>query len=393
MFSPKFIFALTLIAALQLTTACSSRSESDFYFSKQKSAFNNATENATVPQQTFSKYWALTPYQAFDKSTLFELTDEQKADFKNKIQSYDSGLNSNAALLDAYMSDFLKHFNANDVTHSASVTYQSSSGNCMSLALLTASLADMMQVEYDFQIIKNHPVYFRNGDNLVIQNHIRVVLKDQNQSWESVIDFINTPKSVTTSLVTLDEFVSLYYRNKAADAFFEGRYNKAYEWSANVMSLAPYVAENINLHAVILSYLGQEEAAIELFEMAINVTVPTDNLYENYWQLLVKTDQYTEAQKVRRTINLARKNEPYYWLNKGDELASDNQLHDALRMYEKAAELAPYLDEVYLAQARVYYKLGHFHVAKKLLKKAKHSSIKVNSNEFYEAKLAAMTSR
>ena len=358
-------------------------------------------DNLTEPKVNFSE-WAKLPFEKQSKTEPYELTDSQKDEFLEYYHHPSQSFIKPHKRLYNYLERFVANFSYQNETLSSASALEASSGNCMSLALVTTSLAELAGLEIKYQMLSGAPLFYAEGKSIFVSQHIRTKIyaveepKNEDMMYfgktHLVIDYYKNQADLNGRHISKDEFIAMYYSNLAAEHYAAGKFEQAYQLSANAMSIYPNSADNLNTHSLILKELLSIDDAIKLLIFGHQLGFNSLNLMSNLKLFLEKTNQYEKAAKVSNDIQNINDPNPYQWLKLGNELYEKKQLTKAMSYFEKAKELAPYLDEVYLAQAKVQFKLGNKKLAKMNLIKAMEAPIKVNEVSLYQAKLSAFTS-
>ncbi|MUH71886.1 tetratricopeptide repeat protein [Psychrosphaera haliotis] len=387
----KFKRLFTVIAFSVVLNACQSIGE-----------IPTSLKTPLPPLKMELSEWAKLPFKKQNIASPYELTNAQRRDF---LTYFHHPLQANTKphkRLYNYLEQFVSNFSYLNETYSSSDALNSKSGNCMSLALVTTSLAELAGLEIKYQMLSGAPLFYAKGKSVFVSQHIRTKVyaveepKSEDMMYfgktHLVIDYYKNQADLSGHHISKAEFISMYFSNLAAEHYAKGELLLAYELSANAMSIYPNSPENINTHSLIIKELFSIEEAIKLLTIGYERQLSSLNLMSNLKLFLIRTGQNTKALKVSNNIKSINDPNPYQWLKLGNELYEKKQLTKAMSYFEKAKELAPYLDEVYLAQAKVQFKLGNKKLAKMNLIKAMEAPIKVNEVSLYQAKLSAFTS-
>ncbi|PIX60024.1 MAG: hypothetical protein COZ47_09425, partial [Lysobacterales bacterium CG_4_10_14_3_um_filter_64_11] len=113
-------------------------------------------------------------------------------------------------------------------TRNAAEAFAAGSGNCLSLVMLTASLADEIGLEVQFQEVLDEPTLSRNGDLVFYNGHVNVVLRENRaeqgvkstDNSATVIDFIprKDRRRQPVRSVSRDTVTAMYMNNRAAES-------------------------------------------------------------------------------------------------------------------------------------------------------------------------------
>ncbi len=354
---------------------------------------------APVTQNIEYSDWLIAEFNPLNSTKPFQLRADQKEKF---LAYYNdpkySHIRPHQRLYD-YLSRFVFYFTYQNHTHDASEAFDHKSGNCMSLAMLTTALANAVNLEIGYQMVNTAPLFYREGNTAITSYHVRtkIYIQEETQLEDEeyfyfnrsslTIDYYRDKSDLPGKMISNDEFISMYFANKAAKAIAEKDYELAYQYSSNSLKHFPSAAENINTHALVLSKLNHLEKAIELYKTASESDITSINMMSNYKNLLVRAGEFAKATEVEKQLKTLDDDNPYDLIMQGNHFFEQAEYSASLVMYQKAENKAPYLDEVHFSQAKAYFKIGKFAEAKASLKKAMSAPVKVNSVDLYHAKL------
>ena len=111
-------------------------------------------------------------------ASLFKLTKEQEADFLHYFHDPRHAAEAPHQRLSAYLYQRLHGFRYYGPTQSAADALSTHEGNCLTLALVTTALARLAEVEVAYQRISDTPVFERNGNVVLVSEHVRSLLFD-----------------------------------------------------------------------------------------------------------------------------------------------------------------------------------------------------------------------
>lgn len=334
-------------------------------------------------------------------SSIFELTAKQKSDFLAYLDRPIKKDQDKHKLVGEYLAKFVKGFNYHSDTFNASEAASKYEGNCMSLAILTTAFANIAGVEIGYELMHSAPIYQKKGNTIIASQHIRSILYDPNYApepgvyyfFEPVIkiDYFPTSGGIVKRRVREPEFVSMYYKNKAAEAIIENRLVNAFWLVEHSLQLVENDAQATNLLALIYDKLGYDEYAEDLYQFGIKHATEKLELYSNYKQYLVRKNRLAEADIINQEILKIDEPNPFDWLSLGDEAFNSGKLSDANRFYEKVIDIAPYLHQGYFGRGRVAFERGLTKKAKRAFDKANELAHESEEKQMYRAKLEALS--
>jgi Tfp pilus assembly protein PilF len=189
-----------------------------------------------------------------------------------------------------------------------------------------------------------------------------------------------------------DQFTGMYYSNLAADAIAAGEYPSAFWLLNKSMEFAPQSAAAINMMAVVYRRVGDDRMAEEIYRLGIEHVPDKVSLLSNYRILLIDQGRMNEANEIGARLDRLGETNPFDWIHAAQQAYNEGHYREALKLFEKAAEVAPYLHESYFGMAKSYFELGDFQSAKSELTQAKERAYRESTRSLYEAKLMALES-
>ena len=113
-------------------------------------------------------------------------------------------------------------------------------------------------------------------------------------------------------------------------------------------------------------------------------------MLRNYRVLLMDQQRFEEAENINKRLAELEEPSPFDWLHAAQDAYDSGDFRDALALYERAVEIAPYLHESYAGMAKAHYMLGNRVSARRELKKAQKFSQQKSVQLLYQAKLTAL---
>ncbi len=352
-------------------------------------------EPAWFPQYRLSDAASHTLAQTPD---ITRLTDEQREAFHRWFASPGNQYLTPAQRVDEYLQSNIWGFEFRGETHTASRAMETNAGNCLSLALLTAALADEVNVSISFQEDMSNPIYKQKGSTMLMAKHVRAIIRDPEGSLNDYphlepkkiyIDYYEG--KIHGDMVDRNALLGMYYRNKAAELLIVDRPELALGYASKAWELNRASSDSINLMAVVLGRVGQQGAADAFYRFAIENQHDNLMLRENYVAFLSRNERHDEAKRIARTIDDAADSNPYNWIWRAKQALDDNDLIMAKKLYLKAKDVAPYLVEPYHGLASVYIEKKQYSHAVDALNKAIKKAWGEQEKQQYQDKLLVLT--
>lgn len=343
------------------------------------------------------------PY-LISKDEIFQLSDEQIRDFLRYYNKWDNRNVAAHRRIYNYLKEIVSNFNYQGNTYTAEEAIRLSSGNCLSLAIITTALAHLVNVDTGYQLVDDTPVYEQQGQVVFKGVHIRSILyyteTDRSESKHTVlgrsslkVDYFPSGNERFIKYITENEYVAMYYRNKAAEAIAKGNYSTAYWLVKKSLEYAPDSADAINLMAVIHRQANDLLRAEKIYQYGIKYADDKLSLLKNYKILLYQQERYDEAQRISEQIDRYDDPSPFNMMRIAREAYNNGDYSTAIRYFRKATELAPYLHEGYFGLAISYYQLGDIRAAKTYMHSAAEHAFKMSKKSLYQAKLMMLSKK
>lgn len=381
-----------LVAAVLLLAGCAGPSprevQRDVLLSRVP-ALNASLFGEPVPVAEFSEMVALTP--------------EQQADFN---RFFHSGVNSRHEAHQRVYEYLTRRLGDTDFQHrtlSASTTIETRSGNCMSLALVTMAFARLARVEIGWQLADADPVYSSEGSVIYSADHIQTRLYRPAFSLNAqsfafgrpylLVDYYTDNAPSTGTPLSESEMIALVYQNLAVEALAEERLEESFWLLRAALEYDPANANLYNALAVVHRRAGDTRTSEQLYRFALDEFGDRLIILRNYHKLLLADNRVEDAERIERRIMVLPDPDPYPLLGLGDEAADQGKPDVALAYYRRAAEVAPYLHEVYLKMAQIHTQRGDLKRAERALRKARDHAWAESDQQRYQAKLTALGER
>ncbi len=267
------------------------------------------------------------------------------------------------------------------------------------LALLTAALAKLVNLELLYQEVHTAPIYKRFEGVMTTSTHVRSIILQPKQPQEknviifrsrAIIDYFPSSSNDKGEYLSEQAFISMYYQNMAADALGKGNNDLAYSYLARAMNIDSANAETINTLAVLYRKDGHVDQARALYEYVIKNDIESVHTLSNFAVLLKKVGDEETLASIGEMYLKAQDSNPYRWYDIGNEYLSRRDFQRAQVFFNRAIERGPYLSEGYFGLAKVHYLEGDLDRAEKMMVKALSLTYPSDDQRLYTAKLEAL---
>jgi len=360
--------------------------------------------NGQLPSSTISFESNLfgEPQEIIAPDDIYQLSEEQRQAF---LQYFNNPIRENTPpheRVSDYLENITVNFTYQGETYTAAAALDNFSGNCLSLAILTTALAQVVGVETGYQLVDSAPVFALHGRVIYRGQHVRTKLFDPEwlppgeDRWVLsrpglLVDYFPSEGDRFVGNISEAEYMAMYYNNLASDAIASEDYNIAFWLTHTSMELAPDNVSAMNAMAILYRRIGDVAKAEEIYRYGINNMPDQVSLLRNYRVLLIEQERYKEVEEIGKSLVRLQDSNPFEWLHAGRSAYDDGNFEEAVFYYKKAVTVAPYLHESYAGMANAYYKLGDKSGAERELKNAENYSNEESTRSMYQAKLMALS--
>jgi Flp pilus assembly protein TadD len=326
-----------------------------------------------------------------DETEVYALSDEQIESLQDFLadREDDGDLHWQLArFIDRHLSDF--DYWGRTLTASQALADQK--GNCMSLAVISSAFTRHLGLEHDFQLMRTPPVFERDGDMIVVSDHVRtrIYMADQEvgaRTRRAIIDYFPDRRRVPSTPVSQDNFLAMFYRNLAAESLLDGHVNDAFWLARHANGISPDNPSVLNLLGVVHRRAGDEPTAERLFRHALDVDSAEVNVLHNLYALLESQERHEESRQVLETMAGLPDHNPFPRLLLARQLVEEGYLRRATNIYRALLEDKPYLHEAHWGMAIIHQQRGDTEAARQAMELALASTRAPRYERIYGAKL------
>lgn len=345
---------LTVITLL-LLTACQSIPV------EQSSAVST---EPTQPQSPSINPRLLTMGESLSVDPIFKLTEQQAADFLQAFHDDLAYLPPHLRLAE-YLGRLTSNYNYRERTLTASEAFSGKPGNCMSLVVLTTALANLVNLEIDYQRLTTNPIFDKQQGVILISDHVRSRVfapKDDDrrvlQAAHAIIDYFPAQETRRAESLDTDGILAMYYSNLAAESILDDDLAAATQSAQMALKYDPKHVNAFNLLAILHNRIEDDVQAEAFFRHGLEHHPENLNLLNNYHDLLMAQDRQEEADQIQERVAALHEVNPYQLIALAKRAFQNNEPRQALSYYQQVLKIAPYLHEVYVQQAVVLESMG-----------------------------------
>ncbi|WP_337880740.1 tetratricopeptide repeat protein [Rheinheimera sp.] len=291
----------------------------------------------------------------------------------------------------------------NAATLTAKETLQMQQANCLSLTVLSYSLAKAADLTVTFQDVQIPEYWTQIRGASLLNGHVNLKVKEPQSpstygsTWFRnpgyVIDFdLETNKShFPVRTISQQEIVSMFYANKSAKAMLEQNFNLAYAYLRQALTLYSLASDALNNLAILYRQTGYLEEAEAVYLHGIRLHPRSINMKANLAVLYRFRGMEDKARQYERQVEELRQANPYYHVMLAHEAMRDKKLAKAEQHFHHALSLEPALTEAMAGLAGLYFQQGKYQQSEKYFKLAGRYAQSFREKERFNAKLNALT--
>mgnify|MGYP001820638995 FL=1 len=286
-----------------------------------------------------------------------------------------------------------------NLTYTATETFNSRQGNCLSFSLLFAALAREAGLDATFQMVDIPPSFRADGELILLNNHINLRIKgvrrDINFAGDYVVDF-NTAEyngNYDTRKVDDNYAIALYYSNVAVESMQAADWQTAFRYLKKGIETDPGIAGLwVNL-GVLYSRNEQLDKAVQAYEQALSVQPSNRSALVNMASALHDLGREEEAEYFSKQVTYYRNRNPYYHYSLAQTAYREQRTDDAIGHLAEAVKLKDDEHQFYFLRGLIYEQLEDYDLAARSYRKAKDAAEKADLVSGYTRKLQALESR
>lgn len=350
-------------------------------------------------EQAFPK---ASSYQIESEQEIFALNDNAKVFVSKKLMHIEDPIDRMKTLMASIFdrSDFnlLYDNHANTI---AADTFDNRAANCLSMSIMTYSLAKYAGVEVAFQEVEVPEYWTRREGFSLLNGHVNLLMSPEEDTGRfyikpkgMVVDFYPfvAKKRFPQHKVTKARILSMFYNNKGADALLRKEFDKAYAYfSQSLKQDATFESAWVNL-GLLYRMAGHVELAKQTYYHVFKLNDDNLTAWENLAILHQTQGEQRMANKIREKVLRKRNSNPYYHYIQGEEALETENFEQAIVHFKRAIRINNKKHQFYFGMAKSYAGLGDFANSRLFLRKARRFADYEDEKVKYQGKLDLMAS-
>jgi Tfp pilus assembly protein PilF len=349
-----------------------------------------------APPQLFADQLFKAPSDQISPKEIFALTPEM-AKYVADVRHGKRNKEIRKALFDAlYRRDQLQLEYDSSLTRTAADAFAAKRGNCLSLVIMTAALAEELNIPVVLQAVSTEESWTRSGNLYFNSGHVNLKLginrPDINLYEDApfaLIDFMPPVDGARAHAKPIDRgtVIAMFMNNRAAEALVRNEIDNAYWWARNAIRQDPALLHPYNTLAIVYQRHGDLAQAEIALRYALAREPKNTMVMGNLVQVLGASGQLVEAATLRARLTDLQPRPPFYFFHLGQQAMKDGDYRRARQLFERELARDNTYHEFHFWLAAAAFQLGDVKTANEHMKLAMTSSTTPGDHELYAGKL------
>ncbi len=284
-------------------------------------------------------------------------------------------------------------------TRTAAQAFESKSGNCLSLVLLTSAMAKEIGLSVQYQSVVVKPDWNRKNNFFVSIDHVNLVISDPLArviSWprEITIDFLPSEVAQAMETTTIDEktVLAMYSNNRAIESLMDGKINDSYWWARESLRQDSNFPNAYITLGVIFREISRADLSEQVLSQLADLAPDNTAMLANRILVLRELGKIQEAEKLADRLARLDPHPPMSYFKQAQKEMVEGHFEIAKRLFEKEIERDPDRQEYEFGLALAYFKLRDNVHAYQHMYRAFELSTNLPVHDLYKAKLEKLKS-
>lgn len=289
------------------------------------------------------------------------------------------------------------------MTRNAAQAFETRSGNCLSLAILTAALAKQLDIPVTFQSVYGYDTWSRSRGIAFRSGHVNLVLASRGSiHWLKgepnrplTVDFLppNQATRLSARPISEETVVAMYMNNRAAEILAEGGVERAYWWAREAIKTDPSFLGSYNTLGVIYRRHGNLPQAERTLNQVLEHEPGNTEALSNLAVVMTALGRVAEAAGLKQRLAEIVANPPFQFFDQGMAALARGDNGAAVRWFNKELARMPYDEQLHFVMAIARLRQGEVRQARRHLTLAAEYSRTPDQREIYAAKLDHLRAR
>ena len=353
------------------------------------------------PTHLFADKLFSPPSERINAADVFAASDKMRSYLKNDIAGLLQAKGPQQGLIDLLSNKSQLQIQYDSATtRNAAQTFEERAGNCLSLVIMTASLARELGMSVHFQSVFVDETWSRSGGMFFTIGHVNLTVGKRYHDIKSRIDDnvmitidFNPPienKSYHTWAITEKTVLAMYMNNHGAEALARGQVNDAYWWLREAIIQDPTFLSAYNTLGVVYRRNGNLAEAEQALKFALERDASNSQIMSNLAMVLNETGRVSEARDLMAKVERRQPFAPFHFFTLGAEAMKAGDFKTARDMFRRELARDPYNHEFHFGLAMALARLGEMAESRRHMATALDFSTTRREHDLYAAKLDRM---
>jgi Flp pilus assembly protein TadD len=248
----------------------------------------------------------------------------------------------------------------------ATETWRLKRGDCLSLTVLTYSVARSLNMPAQMQEVDTPALFDRRGNLDFVNQHVNVLFKRAHRSItedaeakDIVVDFEPDFASPKPGRPLGEQAIyARYLNNIATEHLAKGNAVLAYAHYKAAIEADPRYPSSYGNLALLYRHASLQAEAEQLLHHAVRLAEPGDVPLHSLHQLLADQGREVEARRYESVLQSRRARDPYHWISQGLKHLDAGENRRAIDALEQARDMTGNFREVHAYLALAYWRAG-----------------------------------
>jgi tetratricopeptide (TPR) repeat protein len=280
------------------------------------------------------------------------------------------------------------------MTRNAREAFEARAGNCLSLVVMTAALANELGLDVRFQTVAIDEAWERSGDLHFFIGHVNMMLGPRPLSgwgWSGVewltIDFLPNHRRTHNITISQERVLAMYMNNKAAESLATNRLDDAYAWARAAALQDDQFMASFNTLGVIYQRRGALAEAEQALRHVLKVERENVHAMGNLVLVLKRQGREDDATVLAAELRRLQPVAPFAYFKEGLQALDARDYRRARQLFEREISRAADYHEFHFWLAVALVNLGETDNARKHLEQALENSTTREQSALYAGKL------
>lgn len=351
----------------------------------------------------FHDEWFASPSVPIDPDAAMALSESMRTYLTHRIGARSRFTDRRQKLLSALYSkgELQLEYDA-AVTRTAAQAFESRSGNCLALVMMTGAFAKALGLTVHYQIVLGDDAWDRAGELFLSVGHVNLTLADRpsnagagiSTNDDMTVDFIPPRPGTTTRAQVIQEhtLIAMYLNNRAVESLTRGEIDDAYAWARAAIVKDPALLAAYLTLGVIYRNAQHPELADAALRRVIERQPTNTAALSNRVLVLHDLGRFTEADTLAQQLQRLDPHPPFSYFREGQTALREGRVEAARALFTKEVARAPYHHEFEFWLAITYMALHDIPQATEHLTRAMEVSTTRKDRDLYAAKLDRLKS-